>query len=306
MGPRAGIKTLGVRFNTRTLVQCGHRGSYRQPRDGGSANRKPWSRDGIGRTPLMPSNQRAGAVPAALPETHRARSAKPIAEQVPAAAPMGTSEQTVLLCRGAPKAARHTYPANAPTRPVAADRDPHRATAGRRARAAVRAWPDAGRGPSAGRGPTRGDPTCRAPRRSRTPRACSIRPARPSRPETTSRSSTSPRNGSSKSPSRPRATGCAEWPWPRAGRTTRAPSPTWPRSTGWRRRFADAWGNRGWYLILLGRWDEARQVTAKAQALDPRQLCLAPSISATPICCRASANRHSTGTGARCRWCRTR
>ena len=33
--------------------------------------------------------------------------------------------------------------------------------------------------------------------------------------------------------------------------------------------FAHAWVARGWYLILLGRWDEAREVTAKAQALAP-------------------------------------
>ena len=32
---------------------------------------------------------------------------------------------------------------------------------------------------------------------------------------------------------------------------------------------ADAWGNRGWYLILLGRWREAQEVTARARALDP-------------------------------------
>ena len=33
--------------------------------------------------------------------------------------------------------------------------------------------------------------------------------------------------------------------------------------------FANAWVARGWYLILLGRWDEAREVTAQAQALAP-------------------------------------
>jgi Flp pilus assembly protein TadD len=35
---------------------------------------------------------------------------------------------------------------------------------------------------------------------------------------------------------------------------------------------ADAWGNRGRYLILLGRFEEARPPTEKAQALDPESL----------------------------------
>jgi tetratricopeptide (TPR) repeat protein len=32
---------------------------------------------------------------------------------------------------------------------------------------------------------------------------------------------------------------------------------------------SDAWGMRAWYLILLSRWDEARKIAARAQALDP-------------------------------------
>ena len=36
--------------------------------------------------------------------------------------------------------------------------------------------------------------------------------------------------------------------------------------------FADAWGNRGWYLILLGHFEEARVATERAQALNPESM----------------------------------
>jgi tetratricopeptide (TPR) repeat protein len=57
--------------------------------------------------------------------------------------------------------------------------------------------------------------------------------------------------------------------------------------------FADAWGQRGWYLILLGRFEEARPPTEKAQALDawPFQ----ESLGITPLLMRSHDNSHPIG-----------
>lgn len=68
---------------------------------------------------------------------------------------------------------------------------------------------------------------------------------------------------------------------------------------------ADAWGLRGWYLILQGRFQDARIPTEKAQALDPTSYSWAVNL-ATLSFCKPTVILQCSGIVRACRSFQTR